>query len=97
MSKCLDLVQQSVADMTEKELGEILIQMKNRQGRLIADGADPATAAAQASLDVAAQLRAAAAIEHRNAAMNFKVRTESLDYIRTTWGDDPAEGVLALI
>lgn len=97
MSKCLDLVQKSVKDLTQKELGEVLIQMKNRQGALIAEGADPATAATQASKDVASKLRAAAAIERRNAALNYKIRIETLDYIKTTWGDDPAEGVLAVL
>ncbi len=97
MSKCLDLVQKSVKDITDKELGQILVQMRERQIRLINDGADPASAAKQASVDVATKLRMAAAIERRNAALNFRVRTEALDYIRTTWSDDMAEGVLAII
>jgi|AGTN01.3.fsa_nt_gi hypothetical protein len=97
MSTCLDLVRREVTDLSEKELDEVLEQMRKRQARLMADGADPAVASAQAGREIADTLRAAAAIEKRNAAINLRVRTEALDYIQTTWADDPAEGVLALL
>jgi hypothetical protein len=97
MSVCLDLVRREVTDLTEKELDEVLDQMRERQSRLMADGADPATASAQAGREIADTLKAAAAIERRNAALNLKIRTEALDYIQTTWNDDPAEGIFALL
>ncbi len=97
MATCLDLVKREIDDLTEKELDEVLGQMRDRQATLIRGGADPETAAAQAGRDVADKLRAAAAIEKRNAAINYRIRTEALDYVRTTWGDDPTEGVLALL
>jgi hypothetical protein len=97
MSTCLDLVRREITDLSEKELDEVLEQMRDRQARLVAEGADPATASAQAGQEISDTLKAAAAIEKRNAAINLKVRTEALDYIQTTWNDDPAEGVLALL
>lgn len=97
MATCIDLVREQIKDLTEKELDEVLDQMRNRQARLMAEGADPSTAAAQAGLDVASTLRAAAAIERRNAAINLRIRTEAIDYLKTTWNDDPVEGVLALL
>jgi hypothetical protein len=97
MATCLELVREQIKDLTEKELDEVLEQMRNRQARLMLDGADADTAAAQAGLDVASTLRAASAIERRNAAINLRIRTEALDYIKTTWNDDPVEGVLALL
>lgn len=97
MSTCADLVRGEIKDLTEKELDEVLGQMRERQARLVADGADPATAAAQAGQEIADNLRTAAAIEKRNATINLKVRTEALDYLRNTWKDDPVEGVLALL
>jgi hypothetical protein len=97
MSTCLDLVRREVQDLTEKELDEVLEQMRERQARLVADGVDPAIAPAQAGREIADTLKAAAAIEKRNAAINLRIRTEALDYVRTTWGDDPAEGILALL
>lgn len=97
MSTCLDLVKREIKDLTEQELDEVLEQMRERQARIIAEGGDPVTAAAQAGQEVADQLRAAIAIERRNAAINYKVRTEALDYINTTWADDPVEGILSLL
>ncbi len=97
MSTCLDLVRREIGDLSEKELDEVLDQMRQRQARLMADGADPSIASAQAGREIADTLKAAAAIERRNAAINLKVRTEALDYIQTTWNDDPAEGILALL
>jgi hypothetical protein len=48
-------------------------------------------------MEVAETLRAAAAIERRNALINRRIRLEALDYLRTTWAENPAEGVLALL
>lgn len=94
---CIDLVRKNVADITDKELDDILEQMRARQARLIQQGADPATASAQAGMEVAETLQAAAAIEKRNAAINRRIRLETIDYLRTTWADDMGEGVLAVL
>jgi ElaB/YqjD/DUF883 family membrane-anchored ribosome-binding protein len=97
MSTCLDLVRRDIGDMTDKELDEVLEQMRGRQANLIRGGSDPSTAAAQAGMEVAETLRAAAAIERRNALMNRRVRIEALDYLNTTWADNLAEGVLSML
>jgi hypothetical protein len=97
MTACIDIVRREIGDMTDKELDEVLEQMRGRQANLIRGGADPSTAAAQAGMEVAETLRAAAAIERRNALINRRVRIEALDYITTTWGDNLAEGVLSMI
>jgi hypothetical protein len=94
---CIDLVRREIADLSEKELDDLLEQMRERQARLVREGIEPGVAAARAGTELADTLRAATAIEKRSAAINFKIRTEALDYIRTTWGDDPAEGVLAML
>ena len=97
MTACIDLVRKNVADITDKELDDILEQMRARQARLIQQGADPATASSQAGLEVSEALQAAAAIEKRNALINRRIRLETLDYLRTTWADDLAEGVLSVL
>lgn len=97
MTACIDIVRREVADMTDKELDEVLEQMRGRQANLIREGADPSTAAAQAGMEVAETLRAAAAIERRNALINRRIRIEALDYLNTTWGDNLAEGVLSIL
>ena len=94
---CIDLVRKNVADITDKELDDILEQMRARQARLIQQGADPATASARAGMEVAETLQAAAAIEKRNAAINRRIRLETIDYLRTTWSEDMGEGVLAVL
>lgn len=97
MVACIDLVRRELADITDKELDDVLEQMRARQASLIRGGADPSTAAAQAGMEVSETLKAAAAIEKRNALINRRIRIEALDYLRTTWGENPAEGVLALL
>lgn len=97
MAACIDLVRREVADLTDKELDEVLEQMRARQANLMQGGADPTTAASQAGMEVAETLRAAAAIERRNALINRRIRLEALDYLRTTWEENPGEGVLALL
>lgn len=97
MTACIDIVRREIADMTDKELDEVLEQMRGRQANLIRGGADPSTAAAQAGMEVAETLRAAAAIERRNALINRRIRIEALDYLTTTWGDNLAEGVLSIL
>lgn len=97
MVACIDIVRREIGDMTDKELDEVLEQMRGRQANLIRGGADPSTAAAQAGMEVAERLRAAAAIEKRNALINRRIRIEALDYLNTTWGDNLAEGVLSIL
>jgi hypothetical protein len=97
MTTCFELVKQNVEDLTEKELDEILDQLKQRQYRLVQEGYTTDVAASMAGLQLADTLRAAAAIEKRNAAINLRIRTEAIDYLQTTWADDPTEGVLALL
>lgn len=97
MTACIDIVRREIADITDKELDEVLEQMRQRQASLIRGGSDPSTAAAQAGLEVGDRLRAAAAIERRNALINRRIRLEALDYLHTTWAENPTEGVLALL
>ena len=97
MTACIDLLRREIADLSEKELDQVLEEMRAKQARFVQQGSDPSMAAAQAGREVADQLRAATVIEKRNAALNFKVRTEALDYVQTTWADDPAEGIFALL
>lgn len=97
MATCLDLVRREIADLSEKELDQVLEEMRQKQARFIQEGSDPSMAAAQAGREVADLLRAATVIEKRNAALNFKIRTEALDYVQTTWADDPAEGIFAIL
>lgn len=97
MSECIDLVRVSIPDLTQKELDEVLDQMRGRQATLIRSGMDPSTAAAQAGMIVSEQLKAAAAIQRRNELRNRRIRLEALDYLQTTWQDKPWEGMLSIV
>lgn len=97
MTACIDLVRREISDLSEKELDQVLEEMRAKQARFVREGSDSSMAAARAGREVADLLRAATVIEKRNAALNFKVRTEALDYVQTTWGDDQAEGIFALL
>lgn len=97
MSKCFDLVKDNIEGLSQRELDEVLDQLRQRQYRKVMQGANNDQAAAEAGIELADVLRAAAAIEKRNAAINLAKRTEALDSIATNWSDDPAEGVLALL
>lgn len=96
-STCFDLVSRNIENLDEKELNEVLGMLKQRQYRKVQQGMNPDQAAAEAGRELSDTLSAAAAIEKRNAAINLRVRTEALDYLATTWADDPTEGVLSLL
>lgn len=97
MTSCYDLVKENVEGLTQKELDEVLGMLKERQFKKMQAGKSADVAAAEAGRELADTLAAAAAIEKRNAAINLRVRTEALDYLATTWADDPTEGVLSLL
>lgn len=97
MSTCFDLVSKNVEGLTEKELSEVLDMLKQRQLKKMQAGKSADVAAAEAGRELSDQLAAAAAIEKRNAAINLRIRTEALDYLSTTWQDDPTEGILSLL
>lgn len=97
MATCIELVREQIKDITEKELDEVLEQMRVRQARKMAKGVDPDTAAVEAGQEISNVLKAAAAIAKRNAAIDQRIRVEALDYLSNTWQDDPVEGILALI
>jgi hypothetical protein len=96
-TSCFDLVSQNVEGLTQKELDEILDMLKQRQLRKMQQGKSADVAAAEAGRELSDTLAAAASIEKRNAAINLRIRTEALDYLSTTWQDDPTEGVLSLL
>ncbi len=97
MTSCYDLVKENIEDLTQEELTEVLDMLKQRQFQKMQQGLSADVAAAEAGRELSDTLAAAAAIEKRNAAINLRIRTEALDYLNTTWKDDPTEGVLSLL
>lgn len=97
MVACIDIVRREIDDLKPSELDDLLDEMRRRQRHYIGSGLDANQAAQKASQSVSNDLKLAAAIERRNAAINLRVRREMLDFVRTQFADNPAEGLTALL
>jgi hypothetical protein len=97
MVACIDIVRREIDDLKPSELDDLLEEMRRRQRHYIGQGMDAQQAAQKASQSVSNDLKLAAAIERRNAAINLRVRREMLDFVRTQFSDNPAEGLTALL
>lgn len=84
-------------DLSDQEIDDLITELQRRQSRNVtkADGIE--AAALEAAEKYAKDMADAAIIEKRNALLNFKRRTEALDYIRTNFADDPALGLEAVL
>jgi len=96
---CLDEIQRAAGRaLSDDELDDLLSSLQRRQKRAQAEGANDLEAAALDAADrMGEDLKAAAIIEKRNAALNLKRRLEALDFVRTQFGDKPDLGLEALI
>ena len=95
---CIRVMREAAPDLTDNEIDQLVTELRNtkraREAPGIADGLqDDAMAAAE---EVANNLKIAAVIEKRNAALNFKVRMRAEQFIGQ-FGKNPREGVFALI
>lgn len=98
MAECIDLVKKSIPDATPDELNDILGQINERFARIMQEGGKRAEeAVAQASQEVVDAMKLAALIEKRNAVINKNVRMQAVDFIRTSFPDNPMLGVEALL
>lgn len=97
MATCLDLVRRNIEDLSQKELDEVIEQLKAKQVRGMKAGLNSDVAAVQAGRNVADRMRAAAAFVKANELRNKYIRVAALDYVMTTWEHNPGEGILALM
>lgn len=98
MNDCIAVMRKAVPDLSDDEIDQLVTELrKTKQSRTAQDVAtglqDDALAAAES---VANDLRIAAVIEKRNAALNLRVRMKAESFIGQ-FGDNPREGVFALI
>lgn len=94
---CSILVRREVEDMTDAELDDLLDELKRRQRTYMAGGLSSQDAGQKAAQSIGDDLKRAAAIEKRNAAINRRIRLEAVDFVRTQFGDRPWEGLTALL
>ena len=82
-------------DQIIEELGEQIDRITRRVRNANPD--DFEGAVMRAMDEFADDVRLAAIIERRNAALNYRARLQAIDYLRNTWGDDPSTGLTALL
>lgn len=97
VAACFDAVKREVEDLTPEELDELLLEMRRRQRSYMQQGMPAQDAGQKAAQTVGNDVKLAAAIERRNAAINLRIRTEGLDFINSQFADNPAEGLTALL
>lgn len=97
MVACIDIIRREIEEITPDQLDDLLNEMRRRQAHYMRQGLPSQDAAQRATQSVSRDMKLAAAIERRNAAINLRIRREMLDFVRTQFGDNPAEGLTALL
>jgi hypothetical protein len=97
VASCFEAVKRQVEDLTPEELDDMLLEMRRRQRSYMQKGMPAQEAGQKAAQTVSNDLKLAAAIEKRNAAINLRVRREGLDFVQSQFADNPAEGLSALL
>lgn len=97
---CIDTIRKAGGDaLTDGDLEELLSALQARERYLRAKGLarDSTDAALQAADDLANNVKLAAVIEKRNAAINLAKRVEKVAWIQKHFGNNIAEGLEALL
>lgn len=86
-------------ELTDDEMLDLLGSLRKRKDYIKAQDvlATEKEAALQAADQVAKDIKAAAFIERRNAAINLTKRVELLDWVNRNFGNKPAEGLEAIL
>src|SRR3990167_1696308 len=98
--QCLDEITRAMGRaLSPEEEADLYegLQQRIRERRRADRGESMDDAVQAAANDYAQEMAAAAVIETRNAAINLQRRLEALDFVRSQFGDDPAQGVQALL
>jgi hypothetical protein len=97
MISCFDILSRDITGLTPNEVDDLLKELQRRQRSLVQNGAPIDEANAQASKSVQNDLKLAAAIERRSAAINLRLRLQQLDMIRTSFPDDYVQGLESIM
>lgn len=95
---CIATMRQAVPDLTDEEIDSLVTELRRatnarRAAETVSDLQDDALAAAN---EVAENLRVAAVIEKRNAALNLRAQMRAEQFVRQ-FGGNPREGFFALV
>lgn len=98
--RCMAEIQQAVGrELTEDEVRRLDKQVTKLVDKLnVQKHAEAFDTLLMKEIEKAGDLaQAAAIIEKRNAVKNKVAQIAQMDYLKTTWADDPAEGIKALL
>src|SRR5690606_17005038 len=86
-------------DLSDEQLDEVITELRKRQRQraLTASGESAEEQIMRAADEYAEDLLTAKVIEKRNAFLNWKRRTEAVDYVGSNFADAPALGLEALV
>lgn len=97
---CIDTIRKAGGEkLTDDDIDELLTALQRRERYIRAKhlAIDTRDAAVQAAEEIANQVKLAAVIEKRNAALNLVKRTERVEWIQRNFGNNLAEGIEALL
>src|SRR5688572_14102506 len=96
---CMNVIRNAAGDLTDDEIEQLVETLQRRQQALMASDvmADAEEAAMKAAQSLADDLKMAAIIEKANAARNMKIKLDTIDRVQRLYGDNPAEGLEAMI
>lgn len=82
---------------TKAQLEEVRADLDRLARQAVIDGIPAEEALTEATRRYASEAKKALAIEKRSALINLQRYQNSLGYLRSTWGDKPAEGLRAML
>ena len=97
---CIDEIQRAAGrQLDDDELDDLLTELQMRMRRRKAEDtiADMDAAMREAAEEYAQEMATAALIQKRNAAINLRIKLESIDFVRTQFAGDPALGIESLL
>lgn len=100
LNDCLDAVTKAAGrELSKSEIKQLSNELEKRTRAAQAEttGLSYEDAALKAADSLGQQMKAAAAIERRNAAMNVKRLTDAVTFVKNSFGDDPALGMQSIL
>lgn len=97
---CIETIKAAAGrDLSDEELDDLLTALQARQKYIVAKGfvGDSAEAAMAAAEELANNIKLAAVIERRNAAINLTKRIEKVAWVQKNFGNNIAEGLEAIL
>jgi hypothetical protein len=100
LNDCIEAVTKAAGrELSKSEVKQLSdeLERRTRASQAETTGLSYEEAALKAADELGQQMKAAAAIERRNAAMNAKRLSDALTFVKNSFGDDPALGLQSIL